>query len=263
MAHIEIRDGDGAEKHLKATGAGAIGDPFIPEHTVGTAPATAAEGGALPSVFSVVAGDDGTDAHPLQVDGSGSLKAVLQTGAAAIGKLAANNGVDIGDVDVTSISAGENHIGQVGSEGTTIALTPAVTAGVYTAGDAVGGLLTFADAARVSGGGGVIKNIIIIDDAGQDAELELWLFDRAITAMSDNAPWAPSEADLENFIGAISTEDSTQGWLAAGTPSAIDVEVSRRYDLNGTSLFGQLVTRGTPTFAATDDVTLKVGLLQD
>jgi hypothetical protein len=38
---------------------------------------------------------------------------VLGAGAAAIGKLAANSGVDIGDVDVTSIAAGDNNIGNV------------------------------------------------------------------------------------------------------------------------------------------------------
>jgi hypothetical protein len=37
----------------------------------------------------------------------------LVTGSAAIGKLAANSGVDIGDVDVTSIAAGDNNIGNV------------------------------------------------------------------------------------------------------------------------------------------------------
>ena len=39
---------------------------------------------------------------------------VLGAGSAAIGKLAANSGVDIGDVDVTSIAAGTNLIGKVG-----------------------------------------------------------------------------------------------------------------------------------------------------
>jgi len=38
----------------------------------------------------------------------------LVAGTAAIGKLAANSGVDIGDVDVTSISAGTNAIGNIG-----------------------------------------------------------------------------------------------------------------------------------------------------
>jgi len=49
----------------------------------------------------------------LQVDIVGALPA----GTNAIGKLAANSGVDIGDVDVTSISAGANLIGDVGLSG--------------------------------------------------------------------------------------------------------------------------------------------------
>jgi hypothetical protein len=46
----------------------------------------------------------------VQVDIVGALPA----GTNAIGKLAANSGVDIGDVDVTSIAAGSNLIGNVG-----------------------------------------------------------------------------------------------------------------------------------------------------
>jgi len=146
-------------------------------------------------------------------------------------------------------------------DGITIAQTPTVTAGAYVANDAVGGLLTFANAARVTGGGGVLKDVIILDDAGQDAALELWLFSVTFTAMADNAPWAPSEADLRNLVAVASTGDGA--WFDAGTPSAAVIEVSQRYDCVGTSLFGQLVTRGTPTYAATDDVSVIIGLLQD
>jgi hypothetical protein len=46
--------------------------------------------------------------NELQVDVVGALPA----GTNAIGKLAANSGVDIGDVDVTSIAAGTNYIGK-------------------------------------------------------------------------------------------------------------------------------------------------------
>lgn len=49
----------------------------------------------------------------LQVD----VVAPLPAGTNAIGKLAANSGVDIGDVDVTSISAGANLVGDVGISG--------------------------------------------------------------------------------------------------------------------------------------------------
>lgn len=49
-------------------------------------------------------------------DSSDTAKVTLQTGSAAIGKLAANSGVDIGDVDVTSLPAtpaGTNAIGKM------------------------------------------------------------------------------------------------------------------------------------------------------
>ena len=150
-------------------------------------------------------------------------------------------------------------------EGITLVQKPTITAGAYSANDTVGGLLTFPLAARtnISEGGSILTNVLIIDDAGQDAELELWLFNQTFTAIADNAAWAPSEADLENCIAVVSTTGGT--WDAAGTPSVIDIECMRRIDLvaGGTSLFGQLVTRGTPTYAATDDLTIKIKLLQD
>lgn len=147
------------------------------------------------------------------------------------------------------------------SAGTTIVVSPTVTAGAYSAGDCVGGVLTFANAARESGGGGVVKDLTIIDDAGQDVEMELWLFSVTFTSPGDNAAWAATEAELHTLLGIITT--SSGAWFATGTPSAAFIECSVRFDLNATSLFGQLVTRGTPTFAATDDVTVILGILQD
>ena len=174
----------------------------------------------------------------------------LNAGTEEVGTvtLAANSGVDVGDVGVVS-------------EGITITQTPTVTAGVYHAGDVVGGLLTFANAARSSGGGGVIKDVVIVDDNGQDAEMELWLFDTTITAIANNDAWALTEVQLHTLITIVKSTDGA--WCASGTPSANAIEVARRYDCTGTSLFGQLVTRGTPTFAATDDVTVRIMLLQD
>lgn len=59
--------------------------------------------------------DNAISGSEMQVD----VVASLPAGTNAIGKLAANSGVDIGDVDVTSISAGSNLIGDVGIQGRT------------------------------------------------------------------------------------------------------------------------------------------------
>jgi len=165
------------------------------------------------------------------------------------------------DEDAVGLAAGELHVGQVGGEGATIVVTPTVTAGAYTAGDCVGGVLTFANAARVAGGGGIVKSLLLIDDAGQNSEMELWLFSAAFTSPGDNAPWVATEVELHTLVGIVST--GTGIWYATGTPGVARVEASQRYDLAATSLFGQLITRDTPTFAATDDITIIIGLVQD
>ena len=56
------------------------------------------------------------NSHAVTNAGTFAVQSTLQAGSAAIGKLAANDGVDIGDVDVTSISAGTNAIGKVGHD---------------------------------------------------------------------------------------------------------------------------------------------------
>lgn len=152
----------------------------------------------------------------------------------------------------------------VSKSGTAILASSPVSAGtIYTAGDNLGGLLTFTNAAKVVGGGGKIMGVIITDDAGQDADTELWLFDRTFTAGVDNAPWSPVEVELHNLVAIISTKESSQGWIDAGTPSVCDIEVARRFNCIGTSLFGRLVTRGTPTEVAIDDIRVRLMLSQD
>jgi hypothetical protein len=62
-----------------------------------------------PAVVALQILDNAISGSEMQVDIVGALPA----GTNAIGKLAANSGVDIGDVDITSIAAGDNNIGNV------------------------------------------------------------------------------------------------------------------------------------------------------
>jgi hypothetical protein len=98
------------------------GSANIGDVDVLTLPGTAAEAAALPSVFVVVAGDDGTDTQPIQLNAAGDVKVtldseavVLGAGTAEIGKLAAGT-ANIGDVDVLTLPAlvaGTANIGDV------------------------------------------------------------------------------------------------------------------------------------------------------
>jgi len=170
-----------------------------------------------------------------------------------------------GQLLVSGGSGGTADLGKVGSYGTSLRAVPTVTSGTaYAANENVGERLEFTGAARNTGGGGVITDVVFVDGDGQDKEIELWLFDRSFTAGTDKASWSCGTADLTNIVGVISSAQSDEGWVAAGTPSVCTVEgISLRYDCNATSLFGRHVTRSTPTFTTTASLKTKIGVLQD
>lgn len=82
------------------------------DFTAGTTPGTPVMGVYDSTPDTVTDGDLGT----IGINSTRAVRTVIEAGSAAIGKLAANSGVDIGDVDVTSlpaIPAGNNNIGDV------------------------------------------------------------------------------------------------------------------------------------------------------
>lgn len=83
-------------------------------HSTGTSKGALFMAAATPTDTAVNANDIGAVAMTTDRKLHVSVRDSLPAGTAAIGKLAANSGVDIGDVDVTSIAAGTNLIGDVG-----------------------------------------------------------------------------------------------------------------------------------------------------
>ena len=141
------------------------------------------------------------------------------------------------------------------SQTPTVSTTPA-----YTAKDAVGGKLTFTNAARASGGSITIPTAIIIDNSQQQPALDLVLFDRDFTASSDNAVFDPTDADLANIVGVI---PMTRWFDFNDNSVCVRTGLNLAAKLNTTDLFGQLVTRSTPTFVATSDISVILEIVQD
>lgn len=83
-------------------------------HSTGTSKGYGIMAAATPTDASVNVNDIGMVAMTTDRKLHVSVQDSLPAGTNAIGKLSANSGVDIGDVDVTSISAGTNLIGDVG-----------------------------------------------------------------------------------------------------------------------------------------------------
>lgn len=108
----------GTTKGLGIMAVAAPTDAAVDANDIGMVAMTTAR--ALKHDLTTIAGTaavsgSGTATGALRVElaNNGTGVVGLNAGTNAIGKLAANSGVDIGDVDVTSIAAGTNKIGQV------------------------------------------------------------------------------------------------------------------------------------------------------
>ena len=78
-----------------------------------------------------------------------------------------------------------------------------VTAGIYSAADAVGNKMTFTNLGGSSRRGGEIRTAVLTDASKQAVDLILVLFNRSFTAVADNAPFDVTDADLVNIVGTI------------------------------------------------------------
>jgi hypothetical protein len=146
-----------------------------------------------------------------------------------------------------------------------IQVTPTISTSAYTSGDCIGGLMTFANAARISGGSGIIQSILVLDKTqAQRAAMDLLFFDRSVTVAGDNAAVAMSDADMAYCLGVVPIGPYNTAW--PGTPAnsiSTLINVGLPFVLNGTDLFVQAVVRATPTYVASTDLVFTLGILQD
>lgn len=164
-----------------------------------------------------------------------------------------------GDYEPLQISGGRAWIS--GGPRTVVSASPTVDTAIYAAGDLIGGKLTFANAARVASGNGEIFSVLLADQAKQSIAIDLILFDSdpTGTTFTDQAALDIADADLTKIICVVpittyaALNDNSIGFASVRFPFAL---------ASGTSLYGCLVSRGTPTFAAGADVTVRLGILQ-
>lgn len=125
---------------------------------------------------------------------------------------------------------------------TSSGLTTASTAYVY--GDVLGAEMTFANAARISGGGGTLRKIVLINNDTQLGAVDLFLFDSASTPASDNNANSWSDANMQKNVGVIPLVP----YATSALNQVLMWEGDSDYSCAATSLFGVLVTRSGHTF---------------
>jgi hypothetical protein len=108
--NLDITEGTGTTIKTDDIGGVHYQQVKLVDGTLDSTTVIAVDVGAKANALRVAPANDITDATYI---GDIKFGESLPAGTNAIGKLAANTGVDIGDVDILSIAAGDNNIGNV------------------------------------------------------------------------------------------------------------------------------------------------------
>ena len=163
------------------------------------------------------------------------------------------------------LTAGETHIGEVGSNTALVAITPTITAGAYSANEVVGGIQTLTGALRISAGTAILQSVTVRDLAAQNAVLQIFFFNAnpATGTYTDNGAFDLDDTDSGLCIGKVIVNASDYTSLADNSIATITGCGLPLKATTGTSLYAIIRTTGTPTYASTSDLKITFGLLRD
>jgi hypothetical protein len=145
-----------------------------------------------------------------------------------------------------------------------IQVTPTITAGPYTAGYPIGGVLTFANALGAANSG-VVESINVVAKAStQTAGMKLYLFttNPSNGTYGDHAAPIWNSGDAAYLVGVYTIATADNG---LGTMTVWNLDgVSKAVHASSTSLYGILVpSAATAAFASTSDVIVTLSTLKD
>lgn len=135
-----------------------------------------------------------------------------------------------------------------------------VSTSAYTAGDVVGGLLTFEVSTENGARSGRVVSVLLTDDHSQEEQFVLYLFDQAPTTIANDAAYAPTIADLKKIIGTVTvaTADWTtingNDWALLGGHE--DAEMKIPFVTNDGNVYMYAVATDTPDYNAATDLTI-------
>jgi hypothetical protein len=166
----------------------------------------------------------------------------------------------VGSGNQTSISCDPYGVLKISSVGQNSTLTVAqiVTASsAYVSGNAVGGLITLAGINRGTGLSILVQSVLVTSKSAQTNPMDLLLFNANPTGSTCTDKTAVSivAADAGKLVGVAHVTD----WTSGGTASIGQMQQPPMgIAVPATTLYACLVTRGTPTWTSTSDVSVVV-----
>ena len=140
---------------------------------------------------------------------------------------------------------------------------------IYAAGDLMGGLLTFPDVIQSDRGGGAVVGVELIDTSTVLAQIDLALFDKALStgsktsATGDNAAVTLADTDLANALAVINL---STGNIRQLYDNQIHYAANISYPfylIDGRAIRGVLIAHATPTYATGNSMFVKLSISRD
>lgn len=151
---------------------------------------------------------------------------------------------------------------QIGSATVAVSASPTVTAGAYTAGNIMGGIMTFASLLDSSRFAGVLESITVkFKGTSVSGNVQLSLFKASPSngTYGDKTAGTWNAADMANLIGIYQL---TTPLSSLGTMTVYNLDgIAKAIQGTSQSLFGILTVSGTPTPASASDLTVELAVL--
>jgi hypothetical protein len=147
-----------------------------------------------------------------------------------------------------------------------VSLSVVTTAGAYSAADQVGEVMKVTDASQDSTSVSILRSVCLVDKGKQSVDTDILFFSEAPTnSVLDNGPADISDAEMAaKCIGVVKLVAADYSILAnnsvatkAGLSVMLQPSLARSKDL-----YVLVVTRGTPTYASVQDLTLRLAFEQ-
>jgi hypothetical protein len=143
---------------------------------------------------------------------------------------------------------------------------PTISTGQYTAGDCVG---TIQGITVSQYGTSILKNIVVTDADNEKANLTFVFFKRSPAGtFTDNAAFPLSAADLLLVVGKVNILSTDYETIASRAIADVECSIVLKSEGSGSppsseTIYVGILTTSTPTYTATSDLGVKLGLLMD
>jgi hypothetical protein len=139
------------------------------------------------------------------------------------------------------------------------------TSAAYATGDTMGFPFVLSDVFYATPKSILLETVVLVDAAKQAPSCELVLFYSTFTETADNAAFAPTDADAAKILAVVPISTwYSYSVNSVAVESGLGLSIPRHTSSGSTrNLYGQLVSRGSPTFVAVSDLTLNLYFIEE